>query len=490
MSVRHLDSLFRPGSVAVIGASNAPGSIGGVLMRNLLRAGFDGPIMPVNPKYDSVAGVWTYSDVASLPTAPDLAVICTPPRVVPDVIHELGKKGTRAAVVITAGLTDIEYRNGQSVNDAMLAAAREYTLRVLGPNCVGILIPGLGLNATFAHTAIKPGTLAFVSQSGGFCTATLDWAKAKGIGFSHFVSLGNSADVDFGDVLDYLGSVSETTAILLYMESIGADEARKFMSAARAAARNKPVLAIKAGRNAEGARAAASHTGALAGADNVYDAALSRAGILRVYDLDELFDAVETLARSRPLKGERLAILTNGGGPGVIATDALIEHGGQLAEFAPDTLDKLNKLLPGTWSHGNPVDMIGDADAGTYIKSLHILYDDPNVDAILVMNAPSAIAPPQQTAAGIVDVLKASEKPILTSWLGGAAAGEARQIFADAGIPTYDTPEKRCAGVHAHCELSTESEHSDAGAALGTDRLHAHARRRPGRDRGGARRRT
>jgi len=441
MSVRHLDSLFKPTSLAVIGASHSRASIGGVIMRNLLRSDFDGPIMPVNPKYQAVAGVLTYPDIASLPTAPDLALICTPPKTIPPIIEQLGARGTRAAIVITAGLSGCAYGEGQSVQEAMLSAARPHLLRILGPNCVGLIVPGLGLNASFAHTAIQGGSLAFVSQSGGFCTATLDWAKAKGIGFSHFVSLGNSADVDFGDVLDYLGSEPETTAILLYMESIGSDEARKFMSAARSAARNKPVLAIKAGRNPEGARAAASHTEALAGADNVYDAALRRAGILRVFDLDELFDAAETLARSQPLKGERLAILTNGGGPGVMATDALIVEGGQLAEFSEATMRQLHDLLPGTWSHGNPVDMIGDADASDYRKVLQVLLADPGVGAVLVMNAPSAIAPPEIAARGIVDSVRQAKIPVLTCWIGGEAAGRARRIFAEAEIPTYNTPE-------------------------------------------------
>jgi acetyltransferase len=441
MSVRNLDYLFKPSSVAVIGASNSPRSVGGVVMRNLLKGGFEGPIMPVNPKYQAVAGVLTYPDIASLPVTPDLAVICTPPAIVPDMVHQLGEKGTRGAAVITAGLSQFRYKDGRPVQEAMLDAARPYTLRLLGPNCVGILVPGLGLNATFAHTLIPPGSLAFASQSGGFCTATLDWARSRGIGFSHFISLGNMADIDFGDTLDYLGSSPETTAILLYMESIGANEARKFMSAARAASRNKPVLAIKAGRFAEGARAAASHTGALAGSDNVYDAALRRAGILRVYDLDELFDAVETLAKARPLKGDRLAILTNGGGFGVIATDALIAAGGQLAEFSPETLKKLDDLLPGTWSHGNPVDMIGDAEAHVYVKALRILMEDPGVDAILVMYAPQAIAPPEASAQAIVEVVHEADLPILTSWLGGSAVEGSRRIFAEANIPTYDTPE-------------------------------------------------
>lgn len=441
MSIRHLDKVFNPSSVAVIGASNSPKSIGGLLMRNILKGEFNGPIMPVNPKYQAVAGILTYPDVASLPIVPDVAVICTGPQTIPALIEQLGRRGTRGVVVITAGLSDYRTPDGHTIQEAMLAAAKPHLLRIMGPNCVGLMVPKIGLNASFAHTDINPGSLAFVSQSGGFCTATLDWAKARGIGFSHFISLGNSADIDFGDVLDYLASDPESSAILLYMESIGADEARKFMSAARSAARNKPVLVIKSGRFEEGARAAASHTGALAGADNVYDAALRRAGLLRVYDLDELFDAVETLARAKPLRGERLAILTNGGGPGVIATDALIQNGGTLAEFSPETMRRLNDLLPGTWSHGNPVDMIGDADATTYQKALRILMDDPGVDAILVMNAPSAIAPPEDSARGIVNIVREANLPILTSWVGGLAANRARQIFNEAGIATYDTPE-------------------------------------------------
>jgi len=441
MSIRHLDAVFNPSSVAVIGASNNPKSIGGLLIRNILKAGFNGPIMPVNPKYQAVAGILTYPDVASLPLTPDVAVICTGPSTIPSLIEQLGERGTKGAVVITAGLSDHKHADGSTIEDAMLAAAKPHLMRIMGPNCVGLMIPKLGLNASFAHTDIKSGSLAFVSQSGGFCTATLDWAKARGIGFSHFISLGNSADIDFGDMLDYLASDPETSAILLYMESIGADEARKFMSAGRSAARNKPVLVIKSGRNAEGARAAASHTGALAGSDNVYDAALRRAGLLRVFNMDELFDAVETLARARHFHGDRLAILTNGGGPGVIATDALIEQGGKLAEFSPDTIRKLNDVLPGTWSHANPVDMIGDADARTYQKSLRVLMDDPGVDAILVVNAPSAIAPPAGSARGIVNLVREADMPILTSWVGGEAAGLAREIFAEAGIATYDTPE-------------------------------------------------
>lgn len=336
MSVRNLEALFAPGSVAVIGASNRPQRVGTQVMLNLLRGGFAGPIMPVNPKYQAVGGVLAWPDVASLPVDPELAVICTPPETVPGILAELGERGCRGAVVLTADLDRRRDEGGRTLQQAALDAARPYLLRVLGPNCLGLLVPGIGLNASFAHAPAVPGELAFVSHSGALCTAVLDWARARGIGFSHFVSLGNSADVDLGDVLDYLGSDPGTRAVLLYIESIR--HARKFLSAARATARNKPVVAIKAGRVAEGERAASSHTGALAGSDDVYEAALERAGILRVDEIEELFDAVETLARARPLQGARLAIVTNGGGPGVMATDSLVSGGGVLARLSEETL--------------------------------------------------------------------------------------------------------------------------------------------------------
>jgi len=314
MTIRNLEYLFRPKSIALIGASDRAGSVGATVMRNLMAGGFAGPIYPVNLRHTEVAGRRAFTDVAGLPETPDLAVIATPPSTVPGIISALGARGTRAAVVLTAGLVAAIDGQGKSLTQAMLEASRPHLLRILGPNCVGLLVPGLGINASFAHTAATAGQLAFVSQSGGLTTAVLDWARTRAIGFSHFVSLGDAADVDFGDVLDYLASDPATRAILLYIESIRG--ARKFMSAARAAARNKPVLVVKAGRVAEGARAAASHTGALAGSDAVYDAAIRRAGMLRVDTLLELFDAVETLGRARSVAGDRLAIMTNGGARG------------------------------------------------------------------------------------------------------------------------------------------------------------------------------
>lgn len=439
MSIRNLDSLFRPKSIAVIGASGKPQTVGATLMRNLLDGGYSRPIMPVNPRYESVAGVMTYPDVASLPKTPDLALICTPPPTVPGLISELGERGTRAAIVVTAGMGSVSEGTGKSLQQQMIEAARPYLLRVLGPNCVGLLIPGLGINASFAHTAALPGKIAFITQSGGMVTAVLDWAKSRDIGFSHFISLGNSADVDFGDVLDYLAGEPQTRSILLYIESI--TDARKFMSAARAAARNKPVIVVKAGRAPEGARAAASHTGALAGADDVYDAAIRRAGMLRVDEIEDLFFAVETLARAHPLRGERMLIMTNGGGPGVMATDSLGRRGGRVASLSSEALQRLDAVLPPTWSHSNPVDVIGDAPVERYVETLEILLDAPDADALLFIHAPTAIVPSERIARACAPLLAKARKNVLACWLGADAVERARDIFIDAGIPTYDTPE-------------------------------------------------
>ncbi len=439
MSIRNLNYLFRPASVAVIGASNRPHSVGATVMKNLLAGGFEGPIMPVNPKYEAVCGVLAWPNVTELPRTPDLAVICTPPRTVPSLISELGQRGTKAAVVLTAGLEALEESTGITFQQCMLEASRSKRLRILGPNCVGLIIPTVGLNASFAHAMVHAGQIAFVSQSGALATAVLDWARTKEIGFSHFVSLGNSADIDFGDVLDFLGSEPTTRSILLYIESI--KNPRKFMSAARAAARNKPVIVLKAGRVAEGARAAASHTGALAGSDDVYDAAIRRAGMLRVDSIEDLFDAVETLGRAKPVCGDRLAILTNGGGPGVMATDVAIARGARIASLSERTLSQLNGVLPATWSKGNPVDIIGDAPARRYLDAMQILSDDPETDAVLFIHAPTAIVSSDSIAEAVAPHIQQMRKPLFACWLGGDAVAKARRIFSQAGIPTYDTPE-------------------------------------------------
>ncbi|WP_426173779.1 bifunctional acetate--CoA ligase family protein/GNAT family N-acetyltransferase [Massilia sp. TWR1-2-2] len=439
MSVRNLQHLFAPASVALIGASERAGSVGATALRNLTGAGFTGPIYAVNPKHREVAGMRCYASVAELPQAPALAIICTPPATVPGIVRQLGERGCRAAIILTAGLSAQRDARGRTLQQAALDAAHPYILRLLGPNCVGLLVPGIGLNASFAHTNALPGKLAFVSQSGALVTGVLDWARSRGIGFSRFISLGDSADVDFGDVLDYLASDGETSAILMYMEDVR--QARKFMSAARAAARSKPVVVLKAGRMPEGARAAASHTGALAGADDVYDCAFRRAGMLRVLTTEDLFAAVETLAHARPLHGERLAIMTNGGGPGVMATDALVAGGGKMATLSVHTLARLGELLPPTWSHANPVDIIGDAPAQRYVQTLELLLADEQCDAVLFIHAPTAIVPSADIARAIAPLAKAASRNVLACWLGGEAVEEARRICFEAGIPTFDTPE-------------------------------------------------
>ena len=444
MSIRNLGRMFRPRSVAVFGASDKPKSVGSALMANLLRAGFSGPILPVNPRAAAVHGIMAYKDVASLPMTPDLAVIATPPDSVPELLAELGTRGTRAAVVLTAGFAEGEIAAGKERAAKLLAAARPHLLRVVGPNCLGIAVPEIGLNATFAPAAMLPGHIAFLTQSGAMATTVLDWALPRGIGFSAIVSMGDMSDVDFGDLLDYFALDETTHAILIYAEGI--TQARKFMSAARRAARVKPVIVVKGGRAEEGARAATSHTGALAGADVVYEAAFRRAGMLRVGEVEELFDAAATLARMASPAGDRLAIVTNGGGAGVLATDRLIEEGGHLATLSDDTIAKLNAVLPPTWSHANPIDIIGDADAERYGNAVTVLMQDVNVDGLLVMYCPTAIASSAETAQGLIGALArpdmAGKKNVFACWMGEANVAEGRAQFVAAQVPDFETPER------------------------------------------------
>lgn len=443
MSTRNLDKMFRPQSIAVIGASDKPNSVGSALMTNLLRGGFGGPIIPVNPRASAVHGIMAFKDVASLPVVPDLAVIATPPDTIPSLIAELGKRGTRAAVILTAGFAEGEGAAGKERSAQMLAAARPYLLRVVGPNCLGIAVPGIGLNATFAPAAPLPGNIAFLTQSGAMATTVLDWAQPRGVGFSAIVSMGDMSDADFGDLLDYFVLDEATHAILIYAEGI--THARKFMSAARRAARIKPVIVVKGGRAEEGARAATSHTGALAGADVVYEAAFRRAGMLRVNELEELFDAAATLARMSRQRGNRLAIVTNGGGAGVLATDRLIELGGRLATLGPDTIAKLNAVLPPTWSHANPIDIIGDADADRYAKAIAILMADASNDALLVAYCPTSIVSSAEAAKGVIGALAkpaAAPKNVFACWMGAATVAEGRAQLVAARVPDFETPER------------------------------------------------
>ena len=486
MSIRNLEGLFRPRSVVVIGATERPGAVGGVLTTNLLSAGFAGPLYAVNPKHDVVHGVRSWPSVEALPHAPDLAVIATPAETVPCLIGALADRGTAAAIVISAGFGEGDDAAGRARLAAALDAARPRLLRIVGPNCLGVLVPGIGLNASFSHLAPKAGGLAFVTQSGAIATAVLDWAQPRAIGFSHVISMGTMADVDFGDVLEWLARDTECRGVLLYVEAV--TQARKFMSAARACARLKPVIVVKAGRSEAGARAARSHTGALAGSDAVYDAAFRRAGMLRVFEVEELFAAAEALAKARPIAGDRLAILTNGGGFGVLAVDALAEAGGRLATLAPETVAALDRALPNTWSRGNPVDILGDADAQRYTAALSALLADPNADAVLVINCPTAVASSVAAADGVVQAARGATRPVLTSWVGDAVQRDARRVFAEASLPTFDTPE---AAVRAFRHMVVYRQNQDAlrevpraTPAPEPDRARARALIEAGRGRG------
>jgi acetyltransferase len=437
MSTYRLETLFAPRSVAVVGASPRQTSTGRAVLENLLGSGFPGAIHLVNPRYDAIAGVRSVKSYDALPEAPDVVAIAVPPAAVPDAVAAAARKGTAVGIIITAGLG-----HGPGARaDAGEKNARAAGMRLVGPNCLGVLVPGAKLNASFAAAAPPPGDLALISQSGAIAAGLVQWAAGRGVGFSAIVSIGDSLDVDFADLLDHFALDRGTRAILLYIESV--KDARKFMSAARAAARAKPVLVIKSGRHAQGAKAAMTHTGALAGSDAVYDAAFRRAGLLRVFDLDELFAAAETLARLSSFAGPRLAILTNGGGVGVLAVDRLVDLGGELAAISPDTMKKLDTALPPIWSRANPADIAGDAGADRYAVALECLLEDNANDAVLVMNVPTALASALDAAKSVIAVAERERdkrmppKPVFTMWMG--ESGPASEAFEAANIPNYET---------------------------------------------------
>jgi acetyltransferase len=444
MSTYRLDKLFSPRSVAVIGASPREKSPGRAVLKNLCRGGFAGEIVLVNPHYDAIEGVRAVKSYDALPGAPDLVVIAVPPPAVPALVATAGQRGTAAGIILTAGLG----HGPGSLAERCEKNARAAGLRLVGPNCLGVLVPRVKLNASFAASMPRPGDLALISQSGAIATGLVEWASVRGIGFSAVVSIGDSIDVDLADLLDYFAMDRATRAILLYIESI--KDARKFMSAARAAARAKPVLVIKSGRHAQGAKAAMTHTGALAGSDAVYDAAFRRAGLLRVLDLDELFAAAETLGHLTTLSGKRLAILTNGGGVGVLAVDRLADFGGELADISADTMTKLDAALPAIWSRANPVDIAGDTDAARYAVALAQLLDDGANDAVLVMNVPTALASPADASKSVIAVTRQHRqkttraKPVFAVWIGGS--DPAAEAFDAAGIPSYATESDAVAG--------------------------------------------
>ena len=453
MSQPNLDGLFRPRSVAVVGASRNPKSVGSIILKNLIRGGFEGPILPVNPKYPSISGFWTYPDLQSLPTVPDLAVVCISYRGVPDVIEGLGKIGCKAAVVISNGLENqMEGKTGTYALK-MLETAKKYGLRILGSNCVGLLNPWVNLNASFAHTNAERGNIAFLSQSGAMITSVLDWANSRKIGFSHFLSMGNMDDVDFGDVIRHISADPHTKAVLMYIETI--KNPRKFISAARACSMNKFLLAMKSGRFEEGVKAAASHTGAMSGSDEVVGAALRRAGILRATSVEQMFSSLETISKLKNKAGDRLAILTNGGGAGVLATDVLVELGGKLAVLSPETLNKLNAFLPPGWSRSNPVDIVGDAPVERYVHSLKTLIEDPGSDAILFIHSPTAIVPALDIARALTPIIEASRKNVLCCFFGADGVREAAGHLLENDIPCFDNPEPAVRGYVQMVDYST-----------------------------------
>lgn len=439
LSDRHyLTALFEPASVAIIGASERPGAIGTVLVANMLAANYRGALFAVNPKRSSVQGVRCFPAIGKVPQRVDLAVIATPPESVPQLMVECGEAGVRAAVIITAGFAEAGVA-GARLERAALDNARRYGVRVIGPNCLGIMRPDIGLNATFARGNALPGALALVSQSGAVCTAMVDWARPNKVGFSSVVSMGGSRDIDFGEIIDYLVNDSRTEHILLYIE--GVRDARRFFSSLRAAARVKPVILMKVGRHPVGSRAAVSHTGAIVGADDVFDAAIRRSGVVRVTTIGQLVAAAQALSAHVRPRGDRLVIITNGGGPGVMAADRAADLGMSLAELSDATLQALQGALPANWSHGNPVDLIGDADAARYRAAVTACLDDENVDGALVVLTPQAMTEPTAVADAVIAVARSRSKPVLACWMGEAEVAAGRKRFADAGIPVFRTPD-------------------------------------------------
>lgn len=453
MSHHYLNQLFAPQSVAVFGASEREKAVGTVVFQNLLSAGFKGALYPINPKHSEIQGQTAYPNLVALNKPVDLAVVATPAATVPGIIRQCGEHGVKGVVVVSAGFAEAGNR-GKRLQKDITDIARQYAMHIIGPNCLGIMRPSVGLNATFSRNQAQAGNLALVSQSGAMCTAILDWAATQGIGFSTVITLGDTADVDFGDTLDYLALDPKTDSILLYVEGI--HDARGFMSGLRTASRMKPVIVLKAGRYEEGSRAVMSHTGAIVGGDDAFDAALERAGVVRANTIAQLFSAAQILSSGIRVQQDRLLIITNGGGPGVMATDRAVEMGLRMAELSPTTLAELNKVLPFTWSHGNPVDILGDADPERYAAALKICMQDESIDGILVMLTPQAMTDPAGVATTVINSCDTSKKgkpckPILTCWMGEQQVATGRQLLAEAGVPHFRTPE---AAVEAFAYLT------------------------------------
>lgn len=440
MPIRNLDKIFHPQRIAVIGASSTPGAVGSVVFRNLISSGAETTIYPVNHKRESVQGIAAYPSIAEVPNQPDLAIICTPNCTVPALIQQCGEAGVRGVIVLSAGFREIG-AEGRALERDVQQALRSFDgMRMIGPNCLGVIVPHVLMNASFAAAMPPTGRVAFVSQSGALCTSVLDWAIQRKIGFSHFISVGNALDVGISDLIEYLIDDPQTDSLILYVESIPAS--RPFISAARAFARKKPIVAYKAGRFEQSAKAAASHTGSMAGQDAVYEAAFERAGIVRIFDSNDMFDCAELLAKHNHSAGPRLAIVTNAGGPGVMATDELLDRSGTLAELSSETIEALNGCLPLFWSHGNPVDVLGDAPPQRYADAVDLVLKDPQADAVLVVLTPQAMTDPSETASAVAVAAAKSSKLVLAAWMGGPAVEAGRRRLEAAGIPSYDTPER------------------------------------------------
>ncbi|HSO27920.1 MAG TPA: acetate--CoA ligase family protein, partial [Anaerolineales bacterium] len=433
-----LDAIFKPRNVAVVGATETVGSVGRTVIWNLISNPFGGAVFPVNPKRSNVLGVKAYPSISALPESVDLAVITTPAPTVPGIIEECANTGVRGAIIISAGFKETG-PEGVELERQVLEQARRGNMRIIGPNCLGVMSPVSGLNATFASSMARRGNVGFLSQSGALCTAVLDWSFRENVGFSHFVSIGSMLDVGWGDLIYYLGDDPDTKSIVIYMETIG--DARAFLSAAREVALTKPIIVIKPGRTAGAAKAAASHTGSMTGSDEVLEVAFRRSGALRVNSIAELFYMAEVLAKQPRPRGHRLTILTNAGGPGVLATDSLLTNGGQLSELTPDTMEAYNALLPGAWSHNNPVDILGDASPERYAKALDIAAQDPNSDGLLVILTPQAMTDPTKTAEALVPYTNTTGKPIIASWMGGEDVYPGETLLNRANIPTFPYPE-------------------------------------------------
>ncbi|UCE44509.1 MAG: bifunctional acetate--CoA ligase family protein/GNAT family N-acetyltransferase [Candidatus Bathyarchaeota archaeon] len=440
----NLDKIFNPKSIAVIGASDEKGSVGYVLMKNLKELGYKGKVYPINIRDLEVFGLKAYKTVSELPENVDLAVVATPAKTVPVILEECGKAGILGVIVISAGFKEIGVE-GKALEKRLLEVRKKYGLRIVGPNCLGVIRPSVGLNATFADKMPRPGNIAFISQSGALCTAILDLSLHENIGFSNFVSLGSMIDVDFGDLIDYFGTDPKTRSILMYIE--GLTDAREFISAARRFARTKPIIVVKAGKFGESAKAAASHTGSLTGEDMVYDAAFKRAGVVRVDEIADLFNSAEVLGMQPLPQGPCLAIVSNAGGPGVMAADAVIARGGKLAKLGEKTMEQLDKVLPRYWSRGNPIDILGDAKADRYKAVVEACFEDENVDGLLIIYTPQGIADPAKVAKSIITLSKSkgSGKTVLTSFMGYGDVEKANKTFSENNIPTYSTPEQAVA---------------------------------------------